>query len=257
MNIWNIFKQEPFIADTYEQGGHTILTSDGRYDPSRLTADEHDTILAVLHRTDEKYAPRFRAIGLTVESQPILYKARYILHDIIILRHSESETPLDRLAVGLAYSTKGAYYRPQAIAYLTDALPQIKRKEFQLLSKSFPLWSIYDKLADLCEGEALLDDALKYSKLAADYRPQKAPIDFLRPGELYRKLDINRCVKYYRALLLSPTAQSYRGLITEKLEKAEALAAKGYVYKPRKRKQSEGDVLFDKQVEAAARYFCE
>lgn len=232
------------------------MTSDGRYDPSQLTADERDTILAVLHRTEEKYSPRHRAIGLAVESQPVLYKERYILHDIIILRYNESKKPLDRLAVGLAYSTKGAYYRSQAIDYLADAVPKLKRKDFYLLSKSFPLWSIYDKLADLCEGEALLDDALKYSKLAADYRPQKAPIDFLRPGELYRKLDINRCVKYYRALLLSPTAQSYRLLITEKLKRAEELAAKGYIYKPRKRKQPEGDALFDRQVEDAARYFC-
>lgn len=256
MGLLDRFRAAPPRADTYAQSDSTVLNADGRYDMTKFTAEEHNTILAVLQRTDEKYPAQYRAVGLAIEARPIMYKAKYVLNDIIVLRHESSAAPLDQLAVGLAYSTKGAYYRPQAIRYLSTALPNIGNKDIHLLSAEFPLWSIYDRLADLCESEAHLEDALRYSKMAERHRPWKAPIDFLRPGEIYRKLDIERCVKYYRLLLLSPAALPYQDLIREKLKRAESLAAKGYVYKPRKRKRSDADTLFDKHTEAAARYFC-
>lgn len=249
-------KQSPFLPNQYAQDSKSsIVDETGTYDFDCFSVDECSTIQDVLSDAQRNYSPRYRAIGLALESYGILYKPRYILHEIIIIRYSSSKRPLDQLAVGLAYKTKGAYFRQQAIKYIENAIPMITKREWHKISAFFPKWSIYNDLSDLCEAECRFSDALEYAELAKRNKGFIAPYDILHPGRIYKKIDIALCVQYYENLICNNQTAEYWPLIEKELTIAKGQAEQGYKYRPRKSKMSDRSKMLEEKTYAAALKF--
>lgn len=117
----NEYQQDP--ADS-------IVAKDGRYDFTQLTDGERKTILDVLSVAySDKYTQKQKAIGFANEASTVKYKARYILHEVIVQRYRDSEYPMDYLAVGFAYLTKGAIGCANALRYFEAYLSKAKASD--------------------------------------------------------------------------------------------------------------------------------
>lgn len=143
----------------------SIVDETGRYDMTRYSLHEAETIGTVFRNVLRKYEKKHWAMGLVNESESIVYKARYILFEIVIQRFSESDSPLDQFAVAYAYVTKGSYYRQKAIEYFEKCMPKLSPLDISCYG-SFPLFSVYVKLSKLYEQEHIWDKAIHYLTLA-------------------------------------------------------------------------------------------
>lgn len=159
-------KNEPYYPDVYDQDTRkSVVDSDNRYDLKRFSRHEADIILRVLRTTDAKYHPLLRSLGLINESFSITYKPRYVLFDIVILQYENSQNMVDRLAVALAYETKGAYYRKQAISYFEESIKHVDKTVLDLFH-ACPAVTVYTKFADVYEKEHDYKKAISYFKKA-------------------------------------------------------------------------------------------
>lgn len=246
----------PFRANQYEQNSaDSIVTETGLYDFEHFSAAETDTINQVLATVKRKYPRHYRGIGLALESYSVVYKPRYILHEIIIIKYGNSRNPLDQLAVGLAYKTKGAYFRKQALEYMKKSVENIKKSEWKRISLLFSKCYIYSDISNLYEGCYQFEDALHYAELSANEQGSLSQYDITRIGDIYRKIDINLCVKYYEDLIQSSGAGEYAAIVEEDLKKARELQARGYKYRPRpKKKPDYFDDLEEKIHQAALKF---
>lgn len=245
----------PFRADQYEQNSaDSIVTEAGLYDFEHFSAAEIDTINQVLATAKRKYPRHYRGIGLAVESYGVIYKPRYILHEIIIIKYGNSEKQLDQLAVGLAYKTKGAYFRKPALEYMQKSVENIKKSEWDRIP-NIPKWTVYNDMSDICEALYQFEDALKYAARAINEKGIFYPYAITHPGEIYRKIDINLCVKYYEDLIQSGGAGEYAAIAEEELKKARELQAHDYKYRPHpKKKPDYFDVIEEKIHQAALKF---
>lgn len=147
----------------------SVIDENGRYDLKRFSRQEYSTIKNILATVERKYPAALRSMGLVNESYPIVYKPRYILFDIVVYKYGKSPAPIDKLAVSLAYESKGAYFRKEAIAYFESATLELdlsRIKGFQ----SYPPMSIYLKFAELYEKEHDYKKAIFFTKKAMSFR---------------------------------------------------------------------------------------
>ncbi len=172
----------------------SIVDNSGRYDFMNYSRHEAETIGAVFRNVLRKYDPCHYAIGLVNESQAIVYKARYILFEIVILRFSNSTAPLEQFAVAFAYSEKGASYRLKAIEYFEKSLPQLKENDFSCYGSFLPL-AIYNKLSLLYEKEHLWDKAIYYLKLAKKHCDMQLPYYKSHLAELVQMQKTNKPIR--------------------------------------------------------------
>lgn len=141
--------QSPYID--FNDASDRILTADGHYyDLTRFSKTEADTIINILAKVDRLYSDK--SVGLVCESAPIVYKPRYVLYEIAILLYSTSKEPIDQLAVALAYETKGAYFRKQAIQYFEKSISKIRYSKLKKFYSYSP-FTIYIKFAQLYDKE--------------------------------------------------------------------------------------------------------
>lgn len=143
----------------------SITTEDGRYDLTRFSPHESDTIHHVLNVVKEKYPQEYQSIGLANESYGIKYKARYILFEAIIIKYADSDSFIDNFAVALAYESKGAYFRKQAIEYFEKSEPYISTDFMKDFVSYMPL-HVYTMFAKLYEQEHDYDKAIYYTEKA-------------------------------------------------------------------------------------------
>lgn len=191
----------------------SIVASDGRYDLSKFSHHEDKVIKAVIDNTNGKYPSRYRAIGLANESYPIVYKPRYVLFDIVILCYEDSCIPLDKIAVSFSYIQKSASFRPLAIEYFEKAVDRASLREM-------------DRFSSICRLSML-------SKVAETYEKEH---------------DYKKAIKWYEYMI-----DNNIGGVPYYREKVAALYEKDKNWKPlRRRKQSEADLQFDRDVRTAA-----
>lgn len=137
----------------------SVIDENGRYDLKRFSRQEYNAIKNVLSSVDKKYPKDLRSIGLVNESDPIVCKPRYVLFDIVIVRHSKSSSPIDKLAVALAYESKSAYFRKEAISYFESAIQGLDLTKLTHFH-SYPPLSVCLKFADLYEKEHCYQKAI-------------------------------------------------------------------------------------------------
>lgn len=155
-----------FFTDLFTgSSSYSVIDEHGRYDLRRFSKQEYNKIREVLISADRKYPAVLKSMGLANESYPIAYKPRYVLFDIIIVRHEKSENPIDQLAVALAYETKGSFFRKDAISYFESAINYIDKSTLNRFSSYRPM-SLYIKFAELYEKEHDYKKAINYVKKA-------------------------------------------------------------------------------------------
>lgn len=155
-----------YSPDVYNQDPtKSVVDENRRYDLKRFSKQEYDIIRSVLSSVERRYHPSLRSMGLANEAYPITYKARYVLFDIIIVRYEKSTVPIDRLAVALAYESKGAYFRNEAISYLESCIKDIAKSELGRFQSYMP-YSLYLKISQLYEKEHDYKKAITYTKKA-------------------------------------------------------------------------------------------
>ena len=236
----------------------SITTDDGRYDLLRISTHEASVVRQVLNNARSgKYPHRAVGLGLANESSLIKYKPRYILHEIIVQKYTDTNNPFDMLAVATAYRTKGAIGRGNAIAYYEKWIRNSSKKErmeatIYLFDAREPFFSYH--LAELYKQENRLDDALKYALAAERNDTNHAPGYPLLIADIYKRQSIYMCVRYLETLRDEPEYWKYAN-IRDEYEKAKELMAKGYVFKPRGYKPSVKSLEFEASVREAAKQF--
>lgn len=156
---------ELFTGLTGQSLPQRVVDENGRYDLKRFSRYEENTVWEVLRKVDRKYSGKLRSMGLANEAYPITYKPRYVLFDIIIVRHEKSSSPIDKLAVALAYESKGAFFRKEAISYFESAVQTVDISKINGFS-SYPPMSVYLKFSELYEKEHDYKKAIFFVKKA-------------------------------------------------------------------------------------------
>lgn len=216
-NHWNDNYIPKYCTDmSWQQDSDLSITKDGRYDLTRFSEHESNTIHHVFDVVKEKYPREYQSIGLANESYPIKYKPRYILFESVILLYADSDNPVDNFAVALAYESKGAYFRKQAIEYYEKSEPYISTEFMRDFVSYMPL-HVYTMFAKLYEQEHEYEKAICYTEKARNWSS---------PGNDY-----------------------FDRYIDELLEKQRIAAP------PRKMNMSERQRKFEENVTAAANYF--
>lgn len=255
--IISINNPEPYFATAISQNSNqSIVTPSGVYDFENFSQDEINTIVSVLENTRSKYPRKHQAIGLAIESQGIVYKPRYILFEIIIIKYAASKKHLNQLATGLAYATKGIYFSDDSLRYLEASIVKLSDIEAMRLSRTYPKWWIYHTIALLCEQSYRYSDALKYAGLTIKNKGFVTPYDYTRIGDIYKKINIDRCVSYYENLLndVSLLGDAYP-IVLKKAQEMKELAAREYIFTPRPHKRSKHSIAFEQAVHKAALQF--
>lgn len=232
------------------------LAEDGKYDFTMLTDDEKKYIDLKLSYVNANYSTRFRAIALADLTKSSVYKPSYIFNEYIIKKYSSSTNPLDELAVAIAYERKGAKYRKQAIEYY-------KRYEQHPENTKDPnsdnylcnYIDIHSSLATLYEKEHLLEDALKEAQIVMSNSPQIYK-NVEKIGNILTKMNINRAVEFYQDCLSSESIdENFKSYIESLYKKSIELQQKNYVYKPRKIKPNQNDIIIDSQISLLTEQF--
>lgn len=166
----------------------SILSEKHRYDMARFSSHEIAVIAAVLNAAKEKYPRQYWSMGLANESYPIIYKPRYILHEMIVQLYGQSHRPSDRFAVALAYASKSAHFRPLAIQYFEAAILFIRPSFMSRFWMYQPL-HVYTAFAKLYEAEHKYAEAIRCTKMAWRYGEADNPYFPQRIDELRAKLE--------------------------------------------------------------------
>ena len=219
-NHWNDIYIPKYSTDLFleQDRNQSIFTSDGKYDLTRFSPHEISTIKRVLATVDKKYPDEYKSLGLANESYCIKYKPRYVLFEMIIQMYSKSQNYIDKLAVALAYESKGAHFRKQAINYFEQAEEYIEIELMRDFVSYMPLY-IYTTFSKLYEQEHDYSKAILYLEKAKAWGAPKNTYFDDRINELLEKIN-------------TPS-------------------------KIRNMKIPESKIAFERDVEAAAKYFIE
>lgn len=106
----------------------------------------------------------------------------------VICLFSKSENPLSLLAVCLAYASKGASFRPNAIEYWEKAYPNLDETQMRYFTATLPS-SLYSKIYKLYEGEHDFENALKYFRLLGQFGNPNSDWFTEHEKELLRKIE--------------------------------------------------------------------
>ena len=154
-----------YYPDSYSQdSSQSILTQNNRYDLTRFSAHEESIIKQAVNNAKRKYPERYRSIGLANESYVIVYKPRYVLFEMIVIKYRESTNPIDLAAVSFAYESKGAFFRKYAIQYYEAAKDRISYKELNKFA-SVSAFSYLSKIEEAYEKEHEYEKAIECLKI--------------------------------------------------------------------------------------------
>lgn len=236
----------------------SISDSSGRYDMTRLSEHELSVINEVIQIAySKKYPSDMKAIGLANEASVIRYKPRYVLHEIIVQKYSQSITPYDLLAVGEAYRTMGAMFYTEALSFLERyimAASQFERKAAQLFLFNAREPFLSRNIADLLNKTGYYDQALEYALRAKMADKTHAPGYVQLIGEIYRRIDPHLAVDFYDDILKEREYAFFSDLFTKERENAVASLSRR-PYKRRPYKPSPDALEFQQSVSALAMEF--
>lgn len=251
---YSVYPEQPF-QDT----NLSLVDSHSRYDLTRLSQHELDIIIEILKiANSNKYPSELHSLGLANEASVIKYKPRYILHEIIIQMYSCSSNPLDCLAVGEAYRTKGAMFYAEAISnleyFLSTASTQQRRiAQVYLFAAREPFISYH--LAELLDLNRQYEQALKYAQAAMDADTTAAPGFVLKLGEIYRKINPQTSIDFFTDILSQPQYEKFAALFDRERSKAVDLINHPQPYTGRKYKPSAQTVAFEQTVSSISSEF--
>lgn len=231
----------------------------GYYDFKNPSVQEISAIRYALN-TVKSYPNELQALVLSAQSYTNnLYIARRVIYEIIIQKYAKSLNPYDLCAVALAYKSKGARYRPQAIEYFEQYLKTSSSQQRTQAAK-YSLEACEDilllSLSELYEREYRLEDALVTAKEALKAHHSASPGYPLRIGSILLKLDPSECVQYYTKILHDNDYAEWRCVFQEEYKKASEKEMRGYRYHPRsKRKPNEGELAREEDLKLLAMKF--
>ncbi|WP_270525785.1 hypothetical protein [Longibaculum muris] len=233
----------------------TNSTTDGFYNFSEVSNEENNQIIYFISASKGKGSlAGLHLIDYTLNEY--LYKVKYYIEQIVIEKYKSSDNLYDWLAVGLAYKGKGANFRKESLFYLTKFVSTANNTDWNnILSIDMDLdkYNIYSKIAELYEKEADLENAYNYAMKACEFRIY-ADSGMYRLGSILKKLDINKCVEYYKEKLTDPRYKEIKNGIKKELNDALEKQKKNYVYRPRKRKSTIDENMENNLKEIADRY---
>lgn len=161
--------RKTYIPNSYSQDSEkSIVDENGRYDFCQFSTHESSVIKNVLKTAYKKYPEEIRSVGLANESSSIRYKARDVLFDMVIVLYAYSDSIIDQFAVAMAYETKGAYFRKDALSYFEKVCDKITPDFMSQFLYYSPL-SVYSKFSKLYEDEHDYEKAIELTKLAWKY----------------------------------------------------------------------------------------
>lgn len=221
------------------------------YDFSITTEMEDNDIKSILWNAKKNYTKEIFPIGLAQDTYSTIYKAGYILNNVIINLNSKTEKPYNYLATAIAYGRKGAYFRQAAIKYY--------EKYFKQYTPMPPNIFIFNehfliiRLAELYEKEYEFENAYNCIKQYLDKGNEITFVEIIFLGKLLEKIDINRCVEFYKRISTSHVYTDETKLsISNALNIALEKQSKGYVYRPRRQHikpfSEESELLLNKQA---------
>lgn len=154
--------------DWTQDSDKSIVDDKGTYDLTRFSKHESDTIFYVLNTVSRKYPQEYQSLGLVNEISAIKYKARYVLFEIVILKYGQSDNPMDKFAVAVAYQSKGAHYRDMAIRYFEESIDSLYPAFLQQFVYLMPL-GVFNSFSKLYEQAHDYDKAIYYTREAEKY----------------------------------------------------------------------------------------
>lgn len=181
------------------------------------------------------------AIMLMYNNTSIIGKQRHTNNQYIINEYASSNMPLDILAVAVSYDREGAKYRKKAIEYYEKFLSNpveipvipntvgLNKKPIRCIS----YWEIYSSLAILYEKEYQFDMAIKYLKKLPKESNYSNSADYTRVGDVLAKIDIDKCVLYYKDLMKKTIYQKFKDEFDYCYKEALKKQTNGYVFKPK------------------------
>lgn len=206
--VWSKFKYNPENISDEQDPSKSIITDDHKYDMTKISIHEDQTIKLVLSAAERKYRGNYKAIGLANECYPIKYKARYVVFEVLIQRHSESENPLDKVAVAFANWSKGARHFSEAAELFEEVKYKVDWKEvheFSSLSEIFSLFSdMYEKIHEYEKAIECVQLSLKYEATPKEYAKKR--IALLEDKQKNRKP--------YRPRKMSPEQCEFERLVS-------------------------------------------
>ncbi len=242
--------------DKYSVNFDSGLDSNGDYDFTVLTEDERNYVQVTIDYANSLYDEKHVAIGIMHISKLAVLKPSYIINYYVMLKYADSDNPLDIVAVAVAYSKMGAQYRSQAIMYLKKYFENscdlsIPDSDGYFFDEPF----LHKQLALLYEKEYQLQEAVsEWEKAIKQYKPTYDSVVGL--CEVLSKIDINLAVERYKEYLSSSElSENDKVFLESPMRKAIEKQEKGYVYKARKSKIKEKDILKGKQIEELAKQF--
>lgn len=172
---------------------------------------------------------------------------KHLVCQTIIDRYSNEERWMNKLAVGLALAFEGAACRKAAIQKLEEVLPAFSEHElpvstFGLNANGKPMycftqWEYISILGSLCEKEYRFDDAIAYYKKLIRIERGTNFGSYKRIAGVLAKIDINEAVKYYESIKDKAACKSEQASFDYYYQDALDKQARGYVYRPRNKKQ--------------------
>lgn len=249
--------QKYIHPQTIAQNTNESITKNGLYDLSTFSKHEIDTIVSVMRVAySDKYPVAVRSLGLLNEANPITYKPRYVLLELIVKLFDSSKRPYDLLAVAEAYRLKGVAYRVQALEKYERYLSKANIMQKRYVKKTFVVFSdlfLYNNLSDLYEKEHNLYRALKYAELAENYNTDKLPYYPVHISKILLKIDPEKSVEYLTKTLENGKYKYVDAPLRTALQEARQKAYAGYKYKPKGKRVA--ITSFDEDVEKAALTF--
>lgn len=243
----------------WQDSEDSIISKDGRYDFTRLSDGERKTILDVLSVAySDKYTQKQRAVGFANEASTVKYKARYILHEVLVQRYRDSEYPMDYLAVGFAYLTKGAIGRANALRYFEAYLSKAKASDKEeagriLLVANDPFFSY--KLAELYDQEGNAQKALEFAKRAQSLNSDHAPGFPLLVGKVYRKIDSAFSLQYFEQFASDENYKDYSALFLKEAKVSAEWIKESFTYHPKPYRPSKKAIQLEHQITDTAKQF--
>lgn len=194
LNIMKMKEEHPELEQvtkyggrmSWEQDSDESITINGLYDLKNFSKHESDTVKYVVNYVKYHYPEEHQAMGLANEGYGIKYKPRYIIHEIIIQKYQDSQSPYDRFPVGLAYATKGGYFVRNALQYFENCMDTITPEFMDKFISYTPLCT-YGIISKLYEHEHEYKNAIYYTELQKEYGDPDNPYFDTRISELEQK----------------------------------------------------------------------
>lgn len=173
-----------------QDSSQSIITADGRYDLKHFSKHETETINHIIGVIKEKYPIEFRSMGFANESAPVKYKPRYVLWEILVQLYKDSDDPIDKFACALAYETKGALFRENALQKFEESINYITPEFTQQFTSYTPL-CVYMEFSRLYESNHEYEKAIYYTELGQKYGENDNPNFDKRINDLIEKIKRN------------------------------------------------------------------